>query len=50
MEMYFWVSLSETMFIKKKLNETKKLHIVFQTDILSHSFMLMAVLSSKDVY
>lgn len=37
--------------VYKKLNETKKkMHIVFQADTLSHSFMLMAVLSSKDVY
>lgn len=35
---------------KKNWMRQKKLHIVFQTDILSHSFMLMAVLSSKDVY
>lgn len=49
MEMYFWVSLSETMFIKNWMRQ-KKMHIVFQADTLSHSFMLMAVLSSKDVY
>lgn len=36
--------------VYKKLNETKKMHIVFQADTLSHSFMLMAIFSSKDVY
>lgn len=44
MEMYFWVSLSETMFIKK-IEWDKKMHIVSQADTLRHSFMVNAALS-----